>query len=295
MKKIYLGCLLLLYFTPTAMGQIITDVPENKSNNRFLNDASVISMRPGLSISGFSNEGERGLGLQQILNEAMDSKNSSAYLSVSQILEKAKDPISLNPDVGQIEYTTNILQYLAFETLASLVLEQNGIDSEQSKNTYGLTIGEHSMVIDKLTNAINSLTSNDKLVRKLPGDQPFDDYLNAIRSFNNMARALDLYLATENAYQHYGLDDSSLLTEQEKTDLMNRFRADIDILFNNGLKREYGVGGLFTVTEDHLEAGNRPMKGYFALAYASMSAQTATQEELGHPGRLYFNCPKKSQ
>ncbi|MDZ7717343.1 MAG: hypothetical protein U5K72_00810 [Balneolaceae bacterium] len=148
------------------------------------------------------------------------------------------------------------------------------------------------MVIDKLTNAINSLTSNNKLVRKLPGDQPFDDYLNAIRSFNNMARALDLYLATENAYQHYGLDDSSLLTEQEKTDLMNRFRADIDILFNNGLKREYGVGGLFTVTEDHLEAGNRPMKGYFALAYASMSAQTATQEERT-PWTIIFQLPEE--
>lgn len=240
-----------------------------------MDDLPVISMRPGLSIAGFSNDDGNGLGLEQILNEALDSDNSFAYESVSKILDKAKDPISLTPNVGQIEQTTNILQYRAFEALASVVLEQNGINSEEANNVYGFNIREHALVIDELTNALTTLAANDKLVRKLPGDQPFDDYLNAIRSYNNLARAIDLYLGVENAYQYYGLDESPLLSQQEKTDVMDRFRADIDILFNNGIKREYDVGGLFSVSEDNLEPGNRPLKGYLSLAYSALSAQTA--------------------
>lgn len=279
MNKIFFGCLLGLFLATSAMGQVISDVPPNEPNNRFLDDASIISMRPGLSIAGFSNEDGNGLGLQQILNNALESENSQAFESVSKILDKAKDPISLNPDVGQIEFTSNVVQYRAFEALASLILEQNDVTSGESNSTYGLNIREHSEVIAELTNALITLSGNDKLVRKLPGDQLFDDYLNAIRSYNNMARALDLYLAIENAYQHFELDESPLLSEQEKIDLMARFRADIDILFNDAIKREYDL--LFTsITEDNLEAGNRPLKGYLSLAYASMSAQTDDQVEL---------------
>lgn len=279
MNKICFGCLIGLFLVTSVMGQVITDVPPNEPNNRFLDDVSVISMRPGLSIAGFSNEDGNGLGLQQILNSALESENNRAFETVSKILDKAKDSISLNPDVDQVESTSNVLQYRAFEALVSLILEQNGVTAAESNNTYNLNIREHSEVIAELTNAVITLRNNDKLVRKLPGDQPFDDYLNAIRSYNNMARALDLYLAIENAYQHYELDESPLLSEQEKINLMARFRADIDILFNEGVKREYDL--LFTsITEDNLEAGNRPLKGYLSLAYASMSAQTDDQVEL---------------
>lgn len=279
MKRICFAFLLGLFFSTSAMSQVVTDVPPNEPNDRFLDDVSVISKRPGLSIAGFSNDGGDGLSFQQILNEALESSDSHSYATVSKILNKAKDPISLNPDIDQIEYTSNVLQYRAFEALVSLVLEQNGVSPGESNGTYGLNVREHSEVITELTDALNTLTVNNKLVRKLPGGQPFDDYLNAIRSYNNMARVLDLYLAIENAYKHFGLNEASLLTEQEKVDLMARFRSDIDILFNDGLKREYDVDGLFSVTEDKLEAGNRPLKGYLSLAYASMSAQTANQED----------------
>lgn len=277
MDRFSFGCFIVLFLTSSLFGQVVTDVPPNEPNSRFLDESPTITVRPGLSIAGFSNENGHGLGLQQILNEALQSENSSVYNLVTEILEKAKDPISLNPNVDQVEYTTNVLQYLTFEALASVVLEQNGIDSEQSNATYGISIREHSSVIEELTNTFSALAANDKLVRKIPGDQPFDDYLDAIRSYNNLARAIDLYLGIENVYQYYGLDESPLLTEQEKTDLMNRFRADIDLLFNDGIKKEYDVGGLFSVTEDNLEAGNRPLKGYLALAYASLSVQTASQ------------------
>ncbi|MCG2588431.1 T9SS type A sorting domain-containing protein [Rhodohalobacter sulfatireducens] len=279
MKKFFFGYLILFFFNTSLSAQVINNIPPNEPNTRFTDDLPLISMRPGLSIAGFSNEGKSGLGLAQILNNAAASESSSTYQLVTEILDKAKEPISLNPETDQIEYTTNILQYMAFEALASVVLEQNGINSEEANSAYGLNIREHSSIMTALKNALTTLTKNDKLARKIPGNEPFDDYLNAIRSYSNTARALDLYLAIENAYQHYSLEESFLLNEQEKKGLMNRFRADIDILFNEGLKREYSAGDLFSVTEDNLEAGNRPLKGYLALAYASMSAQATMQDD----------------
>lgn len=279
MIKFSLGCLLGVLFTTSLFGQVITDVPPNEPNSRFLNESPGITMRPGLSIAGFSNENATGLSLQQILNESLESESSSSYESVLSILSKAQESISLNPDIDQITNTTNILQYRAFEVLASLILEQNGVSSDDLTNTYNLDIRNHSESLNDLKEALNTLTSNNKLIQKNPGDEPFDDYLDALRSYNNMARAIDLYLAIENAYQFYDLDESALLSQQEKLDLMTRFRADINILFNDGLKRSYDLGGLTSVTEDDLEAGNRPLKGYLALSYASMSAQTSTQQE----------------
>ncbi len=277
-KRFLLPSILIAFLLAVpGYAQVITDVPPNERNTRFLDDSSIISMRPGLSISGFSREGSGGLGLQQILNLAFESNSNSEYQTVSQILDKAKESFSLNPQPAQVETTTNILQYLAFEALASLILEQNGVNSQQSINN-GLNIREHSDVMDELKNALATLTANDKLVTKLPGETPFDEYLDALRSYNNTARAIDLYLAIENAYAYFNLDESPLLNEGEKRALMNQFRADIDILYNDGLKRVYELGGS-SATEDVLEAGNRPLKGYFALGYASMSAQADQNSE----------------
>lgn len=269
----------ILSVASPGFGQVVSDVPENRRNSRFLDDPPIVSMRPSLSISGFSNEGSGSLGLQQILNAAMESTGSAEYETLANILNKSKEGFSLNPGIDQVEVTTNILQYLAFEALVSVVLEQNGIPADESDQTYGLNVRTHSEVIEELTDALLKLAENDKLVRKLPGENPFTDYLDALRSYNNTARAIDLYLAVENAYQYYNLDEDPLLDEKEKITLMSRFLDDIEILYNNGLQRVYELGGS-SATEDELEAGNRPLKGYFALGYSSMSAQSGENSEL---------------
>lgn len=275
MKRLQLAFLFLMLCSTQAFGQIVNDIPPNEPNDRFLNDPSTISMRPGLSIAGFSNDGAHGLGLQQILNKACESQANPEHKTVSQILGKARESTSLNPGIGQVEATTNKLQYLAFETLASFILEQNGISDQQFDQACHLDIRKHSTSVSLLKTVFKSLTQNDKLVRKLPDNEPFDDYLISIRSYNNMARAIDLYLALENAYQFFGGNEALLLNESEKIALMSRFKADVDLLYNQGLKQEYSLSGnSLTVTADKLEAGNRPLKGYLAIGYASMSVQT---------------------
>ncbi len=283
MKHLLPAALIGLLFAFPGYGQVITDVPPNQPNTRFMDDPSVISMRPGLTLAGFSSDGSNGLGLQQLLNAAFESTGSPEYAVVSKILSKANDPINPDPEFDQIERTTNVLQYMAFEALASFVLEQNGITAEESDQTYSINIREHADVMEDFTTTLMSLADNNKLVRKQPGDEPFGDYLDALRSYNNMARALDLYLAIENAYQYFLTGETSpelLLTEHEKTGLMNRFRTDINILYNDGVTKIYNVSGTsITVSEDKLEAGNRPLKGYLSVGYSSMGIQTDDETE----------------
>lgn len=275
MKRLLFAFLSVIFYAIPTFGQVVTDVPPNEPNNRFLNDPSIVTMRPGLSAAGFSNEGSGGLGLQQILNNAMESTGSPEYNTVSNILSKAKESISPDPQISQIEAATNRLQYLAFEALASFILEQNGVSSAESRQIYDLDFREHTAVLAQLKTDLVSLTANNKLVRKLPGDEPFDDYLNSIRSYNNLARAIDLYLALENAYQHFGGNNALLLNENEKIALMSQVKEDVDLLYNEGLKQTYNLSGSsITITADELEAGNRPLKGYLALGYASLSVQT---------------------
>ena len=261
-----------------SQAQIISNIPADMPNSRFMDDSPFIKMRPGLTFAGFSGEESHALGLQQFLNQAAGSPDSPALKTFAKILTLSGQSIPGNPPIHQIEYTSNILQYLAFEALVSLILEQNGISARQTEQEFGLPIRSHESLIPILTSTLITLSENDKLVPKLAGDQPFDDYLDALRSYNNIARAVDLYLGIENAYDFYHLSESPLLTESEKKTLMDRFTADLDILYTQGIKQTFSFAdGMITAIADEIEAGNRPLKAYLALGYASLSVQPESQ------------------
>src|SRR5690625_6115422 len=93
----------------------------------------------------------------------------------------------------------------------------------------GVHIRPHTELIKQLMRALVSLSEGDKLVPKLTEEQPFVDYLDALRSYYNTARAVDLYLGIENAYSFYGLEDGPLLSLQEKRVLMERMNEDLHL------------------------------------------------------------------
>ena len=118
---------------------VINDVPPNEVNNRFYNDIVSVN-RPALSIVGFdnSNDHANGFGLKQILNQAYVSEiniNEQKKM-ILDILDIARDDdIILNPtSIEDYRENSNILQYRAFEVLASYVLEQNGVNP----NSFGI-------------------------------------------------------------------------------------------------------------------------------------------------------------
>lgn len=270
---------LLSGFGESAAGQIVSDVPYNTRNERFFEDSPQVKFRPGLSVSGFSSAGDTGYGLKEIINLAYSNSDSEIRNTFKQILSKAKEPLQNNPEIDHVIKNNNILQYLAFEALVSLILEKNGLSADESEKEYGISIRTHQESMSIFKHGVIELARNNKFINKPPDGSDIGDYVKIVRSYYMIARALDLYLGIENAYSYFNLDESEnslLLSENEKREVMQRFISDIDILYNNGLKKEYDL--VFTIlTEDQFEPGNRPLKGYLALGYSALSVQTDDQ------------------
>jgi len=273
--KIEIGILflafLLVNFKP-VLGQVVTSVPPTTANNRYYNEVFSEIKRPGLSIIGFDNGGDhsKGYGLKQILNQVYVSGANEQKQKFKDILDISLEDIDLNPlNADIIEENSNKLQYRAFEALCSFVLEKNGISSSASNNTYGIPIRDHQTVINSFTSALMTLVNADKLT------SPGNDYVKNVETYMNIARAIDLYLALENAYTkwsgHSG-NTSWLLSQSEKQQMMERFIADIQDLYDNNVHKNYAIG----VQEDDVEPGNRPLKGHLAIGFSVMAIQDAS-------------------
>jgi hypothetical protein len=150
-NKIGVLLFFLLTITGITFGQTVPTVPTGTGNDRFLEEYHSSMIRPGLSLNGFDNGGNdsTGLGLKQVLNEAL---SGDTYIKdkLNEIFDRVRDDFYYsNPTDNQIESNSIILQYTAFEALASYVLEHNNIDSVDS-NTNGLNIRSHSTAVDDL-------------------------------------------------------------------------------------------------------------------------------------------------
>src|SRR5690625_4095378 len=170
--------LLCLFFGQTVRAQFIYHLPEDHPNTRFMADAPHIDMTPRLTFAGFSGENSRALGLRQFLSQAANDRDSPAFATLEKIIEKAGQAMPEDPDIHQIEQATNILQYLAFETLAALLMEQNGEIPGQSMIFNGVHIRPHTELIKQLRRALVSLSEVDKLVTMLTEVQHVFDYLD---------------------------------------------------------------------------------------------------------------------
>lgn len=140
----------VLVLINTVQAQTITTVPNDVVNDRYLAEYFPI-IRPGLSFNGFDNTGSTsfGLGLKQTLNQAL---SGDIYFKnkLNTIFGYADDSLITNsPTDRQIEDNSLIIQYTAFEALASYVLEHNGIDTSQSL-PLGLNIRTHEDAIADL-------------------------------------------------------------------------------------------------------------------------------------------------
>ena len=117
-----------------------------------------------------------------------------------------------------------------------------------------------------------------------------NDYVKNVKSFENIARAIDLYLALENAYKQWDqaewndTNSTTLLGDWDKLRLNNALMAAVQNMHSNYL---YGhnseLAQIFNVENYEAEPGNRPLKGFLAAGYAALAIQNP------------FNYPYDSQ
>ena len=88
----------------------------------------------------------------------------------------------------------------------------------------------------------------------------------------NMARALDLYLALENAFDHYGESkyDGRLLSKTQKKNLEEMIKGNMDDLHTYEYKK---IGAFFTQSNLKQEPGNRNLKIFVSMGYAAQTMQ----------------------
>lgn len=285
MKTQFLLLIGLLFIQSVPRAQIqLTNLPSTTANTRFFEEIHSNMKRPGLSIIGFDNGGDNqyGYGLKQVIENIYFGNDSTLF--VDDILRVAKSTINETPNSGyQAEINGNILQYAAFEALVALVLEQNGITAEISNNQYGIPIRSFNEAYAHFKNGILELSLQEyNILGQIinPASLIYDegDFVKMVRQYDNLARALDLYLAIENAFQHYNLSEyenqnsTILLSQSEKVMVFDRFAYEVHEFFDKKVDKVYAPG----LHERELEPGNRPLKGVLTSAYSSLATQTTT-------------------
>lgn len=267
--------------------QTIDSLPTNQGNTRFdFSEFQSSIIRPSLSINGFTYgsggaTSNFGMGLKEILESRMndDVEMTSIF---NQIFLISEQPIATNisslsgdktgePKFSALSTNSIIIQYTAFEALATYVLENNSI----SVTEIGLPSNRtHSAAMAKLRSELLYVSNSRYFITQ------DSDFVKNTRSIKNISRALDLYLAIENAYKKWDLTEyndensSILLTKVQREKLNQRFYEEVVYYMHEDLEDAGNfLASLFGVQEYEVEPGNRPLKGFASLGYSTLALQ----------------------
>ena len=186
--------------------------------------------RPALSIVGFDNtepgyNSDHGFGLKQILDRRYNRNEPLVADVFDRLIELAHeeqvDPYTFPSIVDrriQLDENTNILQARAFEALVTFVLELNGYGPGDLP---GPGLRSHGEAMASFKEALVQPAGGVLIV----GDDLIDDFVKWGRSIGNVARAIDLYLALENAYVQFAseVDLSLLLSIDQRVGMYEQY------------------------------------------------------------------------
>lgn len=269
----------LLLTTGISVGQTITlgDVPTATDNDRFFSDRFSV-VHPSLSANGFDcgSNCDEGLGLKQILEGVYNDQDDRFVNVYEKLLTQAgKDLIpSAN---SRFDYENNAIraEARAYVALVTYILEKNG---ENIGNLNGITGPDlpstHDAALDDLRQALFDQALGNVVFFIPPNPLVAgnlgvtDDAVKWTATLTHLARTVDLYLALENAYQHYGDSLAPLLDQSEKSTLLLNFASCMDGLNELG-NDDVPIDGT-GVDKDEVQPGNWPMKVHVAVGYAAL-------------------------
>jgi hypothetical protein len=281
---------------------------------------------PSLSLNGFSC-GEKGancnfgLGLEQILGKRYATEDIKKINVVFDALfnhaaEKyEEDPTGRKPT----KQNTQRLQALGFAALTTYILEQNGLDLPREDLSLPTEVNTHQKAMDAFRahltrpgswfpywlNVDGSLSIFEENPADLTDSFKADKWASPLM---NVARAMDFYLAIENAYCYYGANGHTpsqsecsgathgdLLSQSEKDEVFSGFGLMIHAIDALGVEdlAEWVNDNVTEVVPEELNAydafpGNWPLKAQSAIGYASLTtAMTNLPSPFSDPPFLY--------
>ena len=244
------------------------NLPPNVKNTRFLTD-NFAKHRPALTFTGFDNQGDNahGLGIKQVIERAEDNKSLENFI-IRNLVSRAAAEMwprqrADQPNVSRthvVNHNSSIVQARAFAALFSLVLTQNKMLLPNVKFLSPQKAVEELMECFKADPGTFPLFANEI--------ESGQDRVKWTKSLMNMSRAIDLYLALENAVQHYEGDESVLLSEADKEALLIRLEKGIGEVLDI-VDSEFGIGSYIS--------GNWSLKMWVSAAYACLCSQKTSK------------------
>jgi len=245
---------------------VIDCLPPWETNNRFLESTKI--KHPGLSLNGFDCDDncDIGYGLKQVLEKVYGYNQDTRVRNIfGKIIKQYNEPLLPPTNKDNIFSNTIRLQSRGFVALAAYVLENNDYDP----TILNPALPSAHVAVSSFRAALRDSTSW-KINTKYE-----DDGIKWTTPLTNIARAIDFYLALENAYKHYdtikylNTISKSILSNIEKTELMSVYTSTIiELEF-----LRYHRVRLLTFDRYNKEPGNAPLVMQLAIGYAILTRQ----------------------
>ncbi|MFK7848832.1 MAG: T9SS type A sorting domain-containing protein [Rhodothermales bacterium] len=280
-SAILLG-LWVFFLSPVLLAQSITinNLPTGQIETPLF-EAGMAQAYPALAINGFDcnasgHSCNKGLGFKQII-EALASPEENPELRAFfyAIANLAGAPLGTPSTRSIVKQNTLIAESRAFIAVATLILEENGI------NPSVLDLPAHQEAVSRFQEVFADVTYTqfDKSLS--------DDAVKWAGPLGSLARTIDFYLSLEQAYLHYGLTLPAFFSCNEKSALLTHLQDQIEIvdaLGNTSVMdlsfiRILGIDVASIIRDisyDEVQGGNWPMKVHAAIGYASIVHQRPT-------------------
>ena len=246
--------------------------PDSVGNDRFLSYLPNAIKHPSLSLNGFDCESsgtncDIGYGLKQVLEEVYSPNADSTMKAIFQkIISRSNEPLASSSSFGNISSNTIRLQSRGFVALAAYVLDRNDYDP----TILNPALPSASGAVNSFRTALLNTTS-----WKINTDRE-DDGIKWATPLTSVARAMDLYLALENAYKHYDPaeyangNSTNLLSSSDKFNLNNEYTS-----FINKLEELRNIKRLGVIVWNRYdgEPGNAALAMQVAIGYATLAWQ----------------------
>ncbi len=245
---------------------VIDCLPPWKINDRF--GEMTLIKHPSLSLNGFDcgTNCNIGYGLKQILEGVYGNKDKQDT-EIKDVFGKMVNLATKSLESGQIDENSVILQSRGFIALASYVLENNDYDPAKLMPS----LPSAKIAVNNFRTALlqyNMWKMNKTIT---------DDGVKWTASVTNVARAIDFYLALENAYEHYDTREYSTFGSRQLLDIGDKFRIMdkyLDLILNLEERSTlFKFAGIKLLTRYHAEPGNASLKMQVSIAYALLTYQ----------------------
>ena len=275
--RFVLACCALALATHTSAAQScpatlqLGTIPSTSQNTRHFDQVHPAVKHPTLSINGFScsrpgGDCANGFGFKEVLQAVYPASTDDAVtVTFRRVVSQATSPLLTPSDESAINANILAFQARGVVALVTFLLFEANLNQPANLNAcnVGVTLPDHATALTSFKEALRSTSW-------VPNMSYDGDAIHWGDQLQSIARAMDYYLALENAYEELRPQSAgaALLTAQEKNNLLYEFSRAIAMV--HGSRYQYSP---FYSDRYDGEPGNWSTSLKTAVGYAALTQQ----------------------